>query len=169
MEIIMQRFLVMAAAGVLALAVQGDSASAQDLVGPTHGSRQIDTAKVKGHALPKTLHGRTLPRHYAKFTRYHYSARYRCWLCFATSKWYYWYDPFQSYLPVALIATYPPTAYAAPPAVVPAAALPPVVAPPVDAPVEAPPAAPLARPRPPVGAPPTPGAPVAPPVPRPPA
>jgi hypothetical protein len=155
----MQRLLIIAAAGALALVVQGDSASAQNLVGPTQGSKQIRSANAKGHALPKNLRGRTLSRNYAKFTRYRYSARYRCWFCFATSRWYYWYDPFQRYLPVALIATYPPTAYAVTPAGIPSAAMPPAVASPDGASVEAPSAAPLARPRPPAGALATPGAP----------
>jgi hypothetical protein len=157
----MQRSLTLAAVGVLALAVQGTAVPAQNLVGATQVSKDGRLGHVKGRALSKSLRGRTLPRNYARFTRYRYSARHRCWFCFTRNKWYYWYDPFQRYLPVAVIANYPPTVYAAAPVALPSAATPPVVAPPTDVP---PTNAPLVRPRPAGSLPPPPVAPAARPV-----
>src|SRR5262245_30611399 len=128
----MRCFLITAAVGVLALVVQGDTASAQVPGDPTQAPKKDRAVPAKkGRALPQSLRNRSLPRG-ARFTRYHYSARYRCWFCFTQKRWCYWYAPFRCYLSTRLIATYPPTA------VVPPAATPPVVAAPATPPVVAP-------------------------------
>jgi hypothetical protein len=140
----MQRFLILAAVGVLALVVQGDSASAQNRGGFAQVPPEGRLGHVKGRALPRGLKGRTLPRNYARFSRTRYSARYDCLLYRARTTWYYWYDPFQRFLPVAVIATYPPTVIAttpdvAPPYGRPAYSMPPISVAPATRPMGPPP------------------------------
>src|SRR5438445_698390 len=141
MEIdIMQRFLILAAVGALALVVQGDTAPAQDRSGHTQVPPEARLGHVKGRTMPRSLQGRTLPRNYARFSRTRYSVRYDCWFYRAKTTWYYWYDPFQRYLPVAVIATYSPTVIAtmpdvAPPYGRPAYSMPPISVPPTTRPI----------------------------------
>jgi hypothetical protein len=105
----MRRFLLIAAVGVLALVVLGGTASAQKRGGRTHGSHVGRYAHGRTHALPRSLHGRALPGGYARFSRFRYDVRYRSRFYLAGNSWYYWYAPFQYYLPVEVIAIYPPT------------------------------------------------------------
>jgi hypothetical protein len=147
----MKQFLLIAAAGVLALTLNGTNAFAGKH-GPSHVGHGYHHENGRFHGMPRHLYGRHLPGDYARFSRFRYDARYRSRFYLAGNAWYYYYTPFRCYLPVEVIATYPPvivttplvvttttTAVATTPAVVTAPAVAPPVAtvpgmPPVDTP-----------------------------------
>jgi hypothetical protein len=133
----MKRFFAIAVVGVLALVASGSTASAQKHGGPSRGHPAGSHAHGRGHGIARGLHGRSLPRNFARFSRFRYDPRYRCRLFLAGNAWYYYYAPFQSYLPVEMIETYRPTAVPATtvaPPVPPAATVPPAeTAPPTTA------------------------------------
>jgi hypothetical protein len=105
----MMRFFAVAVAGVLALVASNSTASAQKHGGPSRGHLAGSHAYGRGHGIPRGLYGRSLPRNYARFNRYRYDPRYRSRFYLAGNAWYYYYAPFQCYLPVEVIETYRPT------------------------------------------------------------
>jgi hypothetical protein len=110
----MKRFVLFAALCMLALIAYGETASAQKRGGSVHRTHVGRYTRGRVHSLPRHLHGRTLAREYARFSRFRYDARYRCRFYLAGSSWYYYYAPYLCYLPVEVIVTYPPTVVTTP-------------------------------------------------------
>jgi hypothetical protein len=66
------------------------------------------TAAKGGRTMPRSVQGRALPRNHA-FGRSLFSARFGMTLwADGDESWYYWYAPFDSYLPVDFIDLYTP-------------------------------------------------------------
>src|SRR4051812_32659231 len=64
-----------------------------------------------GNSNARNWSGQSRPRGYGGWTRRCHFAHYGCrgFYCPADATWYYWYAPFECYLPVRYLATYPPT------------------------------------------------------------
>jgi len=109
----MKRIIMSVAVLAIVGGLMAGTAEARGSRGGSRGASHVRHASHGGHGHARVVHGsyRTFPRGYHNWGRVQYNARYRCNCYFdvGANGWFYYYAPRQCYLPVRLIATYPPT------------------------------------------------------------
>lgn len=84
----------------------GTNANTQ--AGDPHNGRPVSVNQIHNQKHEKGIVG--ISRAFRNWTSRCYFPVYRCYGYYSPiqTQWYYWYAPFNQYLPVSLIATYPP-------------------------------------------------------------
>src|SRR5436190_1573249 len=119
----MKRFILTSVAAVLfaglGVATNADAA-------PYHGRSIHGSPHVHVTSRALVVHGHSV--NVRVYARGYNSWAYRCWFpsyrtygyyCGTERLWYYWYAPFNQYLPITYMAVYPPTVALAPVGIVP--------------------------------------------------
>jgi hypothetical protein len=117
----MKRLILTAAAAMMFAAMFGftTNADAAPHKGGGHVVAHSHALVVHGHSIHVPVH----VRGYHGWASRCWFPGYRCYgyYCGDDQAWYYWYAPFNEYLPITYMSIYPPTQMSAPVAVVPSA------------------------------------------------